>query len=221
MDGTVPYYEPMGIQITDKRRFIAVLREILIWARREYAVRPLTDEYSEHAVREISGQLGEKTGLSFLNWVIHIFETAPADYPHTNAWFFILTWCAGNRLRWGRLGLPVSKSRSLLVEFKKATNDQDIYANHEEQVLDPVSDWDAVMYSNGEFDNDFMDPFNWIVNTINMNRFRSALNNLIGQLSAPEVEAFWSSVQRIGLENGLTKISNLAKPSDLNETAKQ
>lgn len=108
-----------------------------------------------------------------------------------------------------------------MQEYRDMTWDQDVLDLHEKEKEKPLSSWDTEIHVSRQFDDDFMDPFLWIINTVNHCRFLRAFKTLLTQLSDAEIAALWESLQKIGLENELTRISDLKNPKDLRELATQ
>jgi hypothetical protein len=219
MDRTKPYHETMGITFSKKTDFISAVRDLVIWERAESAHSDISASYSGKVSNTFSSTFGRDVSAAFSRWLTHVFEYAPTDYPQVHAWSYILTWCAGNPQNWRSLGLPPSKGRKLLAEFKEDINDEDVSLLVNLQKQQPLSAWDSEVYSTYGFDDDALDPYNWILSTIDMIRFRLALAKLCGQLSESEIDELRNRAQLIGLRNGLTKIVLLASPDGLEESA--
>lgn len=218
LDASLPFCEAMGLRVPAKPALLSVARDLVRFGRDEHGAGPLPPTFVEHAMRELELRLGEEVRDHLVDWVTNVFEQAPSDHPHRNAWAYILAWCAGNAGSWDRLGLPASLSSRLLAEYRATTADQDVYDLYRQEQAKPVSEWDAEARRRGEFDDDCLDPFTFIVNAVNASRFERALSQLLAPLSESEIAVLCTNAQAIGLAAGLTRIADLAHPQRLKES---
>lgn len=227
MDIMVPFYESMGLKIPDRESFLATLRCLILSNRGAYAANPtVVPSLAERVLEEVERYFGKEFRDPLLMWGTYVFEDIPADHPHSNVWKRLFSTCAHspNRSLWNRLGLPSDKSDSLLKDYIEITDNDDVWDSIEEldQRLDEgaISEWDLSMFVRHQFDRELGDPFNWVINTVNLYRFQCFLNKLLAQLSDSQIESLWEQAKVLAKEKKLSMdeiVENLRHPCDLKE----
>jgi hypothetical protein len=220
MDLTVPFYKFMGLEIVQVEKFVATVRYLIGELRTESPEGKRQSAFTKRSLHYIEREMGAETRQRLTHWIQFVFEDIPSDYPHTNAWASILTWCSAKPEQWECLGLPAQKSRLLLLEYRETMWDKDVLRLREEEKEEPMSEWDAYIYTEQQFDDDCMDPFLWIINTVNKYRFQCALKSLVDRLSDSEISVLTQKAQEIGAQYGLTGITELQNPKGLHEQAR-
>ena len=219
MDLAVPYYDKMGLEIADAKEVVAAFRSVTRELEEERAADGPSTPLTPRALETLERQLGRQFRDSFLRWALCVFENVPADHPQTYAWSAILSWCAANPDNWSELKLPTEKSFPLWRRFRRTSSDADYHDLDERAREEPFSDWDKKTFIERGFDDDILDPCLWIINTISLHRFQTALNDLLGRLEPVEIEALRETAEQIGLSKELISVDKLEDPRNLLEPA--
>lgn len=221
LDSVAPFYEAMGLSVPDKRRFQELLRGVITEHRREAGPdAPLGVGPAEEFLRRLEGAFGGQAAGQFRAWAETVFFSAHADLPQWSAWDIILPHHPDDVPE--ALGLP--PERLAAVEgFRDSFSVRDL----EEQVRSardvPLSEWDADIYalhhfSNAEdpmFEDDFIDPFGFVLSTAQMNRFQENWARHWQQYTPEEKEAFRAYGQQLLDDEGIDMPGPLSHPDQL------
>jgi len=210
LDGMTPFYEEMGLQIHDKQRFAHLLRRLITESRQTYEPGHTPDiSFAEKVLKEIEANFGKATAEHFYKWATMIFCWVYQDQPHWSAWDHdTLPRHPAQLPDW----LPPEKWQAI-AEFREAHSIDDIEERVKALRSQPLSNWDAEMYSIHNYSNvedpmcedDFVDPYSPILSTIEMNRFQLAWPKLWSHFSEDEKSRFWEYAKQRRREIGLDK----------------
>ncbi len=221
LDITMPAYKHMGLNFPEGKKvdFVEVLRNIIRGMGGASVYIPIPPTLIQNVLQGIEARLGRQARDHYLDWAVYIYEEAPADHPHTQAWSSILTWCAARPTRWALLDLPKSiskQSRRDLIISAECLDIEELFA---QSTAEHLSQWDSNILDERKFEDGPWSPGLAVESNVFRYRFRCALKRLVNVLSKEEVDLFWKSVQAVGLENDLTIIDDLRGPKDLREPA--
>lgn len=221
LDGVVPLYEEMGLQIPDKQRFVQILRRQIVESREKYGSDKMPDiHFAEKVLEEIEGTLGRKTVEHFYQWATTVFYEVHQHQPQWSAWDDALP------RHPAQLPQRLTPDRwEVIAQFREAHNIEDVEQKVRELRLQPLSDWDAELYSiNGYsnvedpmFEDEFNDPYSPILGTIEMNRFQLAWPMLWSHFSEEEKNLYWEYGRQKRKAEGLDKYDagGLPHPDEL------
>jgi hypothetical protein len=199
MEVIIPLYEDMGLELSDKKRFVDMLRRLILENRKVYEANPgVVPPLAAHVLEEMEKILGKDQTWFFYRWVTSVFIEIHSDLPQWSAWQILFDTCAYNDRMRDRLGLPPEKRDAILAQYRKALNVSDVEQKMAELKALPLSDWDLEMYSIHQFHNDELSsPFDSVLRVVEMNRFQLFWEELLPQLSAGEKIRMQKESQRL------------------------
>jgi hypothetical protein len=205
MDVMTPFYEPMGLAMPDKQRFLKMLRRLILENRTIYQQNPeVIPPLADHVLEEMQSILGVDETEHFFKWATTVYTEVPADHPQWSAWQIIFFRAAYNDKIQERLGVPAGKRDNILAQYFEVMDLTEVEQKIEKIKTQPLSDWDLEMYSIHQFSNDDLsDPFAIVLSTVEMNRFQLFWEQLLSQLSVDEKTHLWKQAQRILKETGI------------------
>ncbi|WP_218068197.1 hypothetical protein [Candidatus Thiosymbion oneisti] len=184
-------YEPMGLQITEKERFVAMLRRLIIENRRAYEANPsVIPPLAENVLKAVESSFGGAQTRHFFLWSTTVFTDVPADNPQWDHWEIVFSYMMRDADMWEKLKLEEGKKKRIAnVYWNTRKPERDLL---EEKITTLkgrlLSDWDLEMYSIHRFNNDdeSFDPFNTVLQTAEINHFQLFWESLLPLLSAAE-----------------------------------
>jgi hypothetical protein len=221
LDSVAPFYEAMGLGVPDKRRFQELLRGV-ITEHRDVAGpdAPLRPASAEEFLRRLESAFGGQAAERFRAWAETVFFSAHEDLPQWSAWDIILPHHADDVPE--GLGLPPERLAAV-ESFRQSFSVRDL----EGQVTDargvPLSEWDAEVYalyrfSKAEdpmFEDDFTDPFGFVLGTARMNRFQENWARHWQHYTPAEKEAFRAYGQQMLDDEEIYMPEPLSHPDQL------
>jgi hypothetical protein len=219
LDGIVPLYEEMGLEIPDKQRFVQMFRRMIAEARQIYGSDRTPDiRFAERVLKEIESLFGEATADHFYMWATTVFYWVHSYQPQWSAWDFILPRHPAQLHE----SLPPEKYGAI-NQFRQGHNIEDL--DRQIKVLKgrPLSEWDAEMYSfrsysnveDPRFEDDLIDPYSPILSTIEMNRFQLAWPKLWSNFTENEKRTLWNYGQKFLRDEEIDMPEPLRYPDSL------
>ena len=200
LDGVVPLYEQMGLDVRDTSRFVQLLRSLIAKSREVYGSDKVPDvRFANQLLSEIESVFSREVAEHFYRWATTVFYWVHSDQPQWSAWDMILPRHPDQVPR------EIPRERyDVVAWFRKAHSVEDVEEQLKVLKSRPLSPWDAEMYSihsysNKEdpmFEDDLVDPYSPILSTIEMNRFQLAWPKLWSHFAAEEKNLLWRRGQQ-------------------------
>lgn len=221
LDGVAPLYEEMGLAVPDKERFVQIMRRHFAeYLSAAWGNPAPVDLLVRHLLQDIEDAFGQQVAEHFYKWATTVFYTVHWDQPQWSAWEIILTSVV--REKPPELNVPPEKYQ-LLAHVLDANS----VAAAEQQIAllrsRPLSEWDAGVYTTNQFSNvedpmcedEFIDPYVFVLGTVEMNYFQAHWEELIKQLSESEKTGLWEYGKRLLIEEEVPMPDELTHPNQL------
>lgn len=221
LDGVAPLYKAMGLSLPEKQQFIQVLRRHIADDRNALGTDAGSDSaLTTHVLEELEAAFGKQVAEHFYKWATTVFYTAHWDQPHWSAWELILSSLIYERPQ--HVSLPPEKYEAL-TQFLELKSVADVEQRLAALRTQPLSDWDAEMYLINQFSNvedpmcedDFVDPYVFILSTIEMSRFQRGWEPVIAQLSVNEKMRLWEYGKQLLSDERIKMPEQLRHPDKL------
>jgi hypothetical protein len=219
LDGLAPLYEEMGLHLADKQSFLALLRRLIVEARAEFG-RERTPglSFAERVMREVEELFGKRTAEFFYKWATTVFFWVHCDQPQWSAWDIILPRHPSQLPK----DLP-SERYEVIARFREGTSTDDVKQQVALLKSQPLTDWDAEMYSMHKFSNredprfedDLVDPYSAVLSTVEMNRFQIGWQELWSHFLQDEKARLRDYGQQLLLNQEIEMSEGLMLPNDL------
>jgi hypothetical protein len=220
LDGVVPLYEAMGLQLPDKQRFLKMLRSFLMEKRENQKEGKAQDPpLSTQVVQQLEAFFGRETAVHFYNWATTVFYWTHRHQPQWSAWDIIFLYADS---LCEQLSLPPEKQKAI-SQFRESKNVDDVEQLIARLKTQPLSEWDSEIYMLKNFDNrddpmleyDFIDPYSIVLSTVEMNRFQLRWETFQEQFSQDEKVRLWSYGKRMLTEKEIEMPETLLHPDNL------
>lgn len=171
LDRALPFFEWMGVPVSDKILFQRVLREVILRARQEFEATP-----SEVPAvnRMLSERLSDKQRAPFFRWAQGVFLGYHADQVEWSAWDVVFSQWAYSR-RKDLNFLPDIKEQWFVTTYRADASTADVKQLAEDVVSQPLSDWDVQIYArrgwSATWESGPFSIIDWIVRVERLKRF--------------------------------------------------
>jgi hypothetical protein len=194
MDVIIPFYELMGLRLSDKEKFIRFLRNHILNSHKKYLENP--NEWASlltHGFSAISEKFGEQTCLQLLQWGRFTFKENMDDHAHLFQWKAVLLHCHQNPSLWQALRLPSNLSEAIRQTFFQSINMEEYSRVHQQIYEKSLSDWDLCLYALQKFDDEDSAagncPSAWVHDTILTHQSRNFWEWALTRLNIEEQTA--------------------------------
>jgi hypothetical protein len=220
LDGVVPFYDEMGLQVSDKQQFVEVLRRLIIKDRSIYEkIEDVESSLVPRAMGELKTLFTQRSADHFYTWATTVFCWAPSDQAQWSAWQIVLLY--EDELRKHVLLSP--QQYEVISRLRKSLGADDIAEHVATLKSQPLTEWDSETYSVNNFSNvddpfcetDFIDPYSIVLSTVEMNRFQSNWGDLLSSLTAEEKMQLWTYGQQMMTAQNVSLPEPLYHPDSL------
>lgn len=217
LDVVAPFYASLGLQVTDTKTWLKLLRDTILSNRRAFEVdQSRIPDLKGSLLSALKHRLGPEAASRLNHWIENVFVFSGEDFSRLSRWYMLLALSRTNPQRWGALGLPHGFSEEARTRLEEVFDRTRLHALADQIDKRPLSDWDLEMFSIHRFDDDDNDPYNWILETVKKRRFVSFLEWLVKSLSDEQLQRLADSANRLKMEIETTQgFPNFIDPREL------
>ena len=218
LDLTLPFYEDMGLFVSDKSQFLSTLRSVLVIEGKRSERTLVEQKDISKSFELICDNVGGDSALALRIWAEETFFWVHTDQPQWSAWMIIT---GEKRLLRDSLRLA-PEQLELAQNLRIFWRADDLLPKFDVARQKALSEWDRVIFEDYLFSTlpesereslpGVIDPLLIISSTIEMYRFQRGWPGFIGSLSEGERLRLWEEGEKLLHDFGVVMAPALVRP---------
>lgn len=220
LDVILPFHRAMRLLTSHPVRLVTIVRPYVTALDAALDVAhpngPAIEIPTDAVFADVAREMGDADARALLGFATNTFSSFPLDRPHWYGWDTAFAFAEPSEKKRRNLALPAELRNAVFDAYSAATDLSSVETEIHAVKQRPLSDWDLDIYTRYRFyAEDINDPFDDVLSTIKLIRFREFMTWLVRTLSESALDALHQSARDRLAADGVRLREPLRHPRDL------